>query len=215
MAKWFWRRFLILDNVFSLFYNYLPCGKGLALRLNKLESPSPRKTLCQVWLKLAQWFWGRRWKCEKVTDGLQTDDGRQVIRKAHLNFQLRWAKKIHVYSRKNMGKVHLENCFACQCYSFFPNNTFSGFLINCMLHQVILYCMYVLLNISKVQTVWTASRLYSKLCTLISNTVYEIHIGTCTMQNASVPLKIFSHFNFIECKAYYKELHNLTLCIAN
>ena len=25
------------------------------------------------------------------TDG-QTDDGRQVIRKAHLNFQLRWAK---------------------------------------------------------------------------------------------------------------------------
>ena len=34
--------------------------KGRALHLNKLESPSPKDTLCQVWLKLAQWFWRRR-----------------------------------------------------------------------------------------------------------------------------------------------------------
>ena len=27
-----------------------------ALHLNKLESPSPMDALCQVWLKLAQWF---------------------------------------------------------------------------------------------------------------------------------------------------------------
>ena len=40
-----------------LFPNYLPCGKGVVLHLNKLESNSPRNTLCQVWLKLAQWFW--------------------------------------------------------------------------------------------------------------------------------------------------------------
>ena len=25
--------------------------------LNKLESPSPKGALCQVWLKLSQWFW--------------------------------------------------------------------------------------------------------------------------------------------------------------
>ena len=55
-------------NVFSLFCNYLPSEKGEALHLNKLESPSPRDTLCQVWLKLAQWFSRRRWKCEKFTD---------------------------------------------------------------------------------------------------------------------------------------------------
>ena len=82
--------------VFSLFHNYLPLEKGGALHLNKLESPSSKDALCQVWLKLAQWFWRRRWKCEKFTDGRtdgQTDDGRQVIRKAHLSFQLRWAKK--------------------------------------------------------------------------------------------------------------------------
>ena len=54
--------------VFSLFRNYLPLEKGWALHLNKLESPSPKDALCQVWLKLAQWFWRRRWKCEKFTD---------------------------------------------------------------------------------------------------------------------------------------------------
>ena len=41
-------------NVFSLFHNYLPLEMGRALHLNKLESPSPWDTLCQVWLKLAQ-----------------------------------------------------------------------------------------------------------------------------------------------------------------
>jgi hypothetical protein len=30
------------------------------LSLNKLESPSPKDDLCQVWLKFAQWFWRRR-----------------------------------------------------------------------------------------------------------------------------------------------------------
>ena len=44
----------------SLFRNYLPLEKGGALHLNKLESPSPKDALCQVWLKLVQWFWRRR-----------------------------------------------------------------------------------------------------------------------------------------------------------
>jgi hypothetical protein len=29
------------------------------LHLNKLESPAPKDDLCQVWLKLAKWFWRR------------------------------------------------------------------------------------------------------------------------------------------------------------
>ena len=32
----------------------------LVLHLKKLESPSPKEALCQVQLKLAQWFWRRR-----------------------------------------------------------------------------------------------------------------------------------------------------------
>ena len=55
LAQWFWRRrFFNFVNVFSLFCNYLPLEKGGALHLYKLEFPSPRDTLCKVWLKLAQ-----------------------------------------------------------------------------------------------------------------------------------------------------------------
>ena len=34
--------------------------KGGALHLKELESPPPKDALCQVWVKLAQWFWRRR-----------------------------------------------------------------------------------------------------------------------------------------------------------
>ena len=61
LAQWFWiRRFFNFFKVFSLFRNYLPLEKGGGLNLNKLESPSPEDALCQVWLKLAQWFWRRK-----------------------------------------------------------------------------------------------------------------------------------------------------------
>ena len=92
LAQWFWRRrFLNFVNVFSLFRNYLPLEKDRSLYLNKLEFPSPKDALSQVWLKLVQWFWRRRLKCENFTD--RRTDERQAIRKAYLSFQLRWAKK--------------------------------------------------------------------------------------------------------------------------
>ena len=47
-------------NVFSQFRNYPPLEKDGVLHLNKLESPSPKDDLCQVWFKLAKWFWWRR-----------------------------------------------------------------------------------------------------------------------------------------------------------
>jgi hypothetical protein len=73
LASWFWRRFLKMFSVFLLFRYYLPLEKGYPLRLNKLESPPPKNDLCQVWLKLAQWFWRRSRKCKSLqTDG-QTD----------------------------------------------------------------------------------------------------------------------------------------------
>mgnify|MGYP003685984603 CR=1 FL=1 len=56
-------------NAFLLFHNYLPLEKGGALHFHKLEYLSPKDALRQVWLKLAQWFWRRIWKCEKFTDG--------------------------------------------------------------------------------------------------------------------------------------------------
>ena len=61
LACWFWiRRFLKILSAFSLFRYYLPLEWGYPLSLNKLESPLPTDNLCQVWLKLAQWFWRRR-----------------------------------------------------------------------------------------------------------------------------------------------------------
>ena len=61
LAQYFWRRgFFNSVNVFSLFQNYLHLEKGRAFHLNKLESSSPKDALCQVWLKLAQWFWRKR-----------------------------------------------------------------------------------------------------------------------------------------------------------
>ena len=84
-----------LVNGFSQFHNYLPLEKGGALYLNKLESPSPKDALCQVWLKLAHWFWRRSWKCEKFrTTTTTTDNGQILIRKAHMSLRLRWAKNI-------------------------------------------------------------------------------------------------------------------------
>ena len=45
---------------FSLFLYNFPLKRGEVLHLNKLEFPSPKDVLCQVWVKLTQWFWERR-----------------------------------------------------------------------------------------------------------------------------------------------------------
>jgi hypothetical protein len=71
LACWFWRRrFLKIFSVFLLFCYYLPLEKDNPLHFNNLESPPPKDDLCQVWLKLAQWFWRRSRKCKSLqTDG--------------------------------------------------------------------------------------------------------------------------------------------------
>jgi hypothetical protein len=61
LDSWFWRRrFSKIVSEFLLFRYYLPLEKGYPLPLIKFESPLPKNDLCQVWLKLAQWFWQRR-----------------------------------------------------------------------------------------------------------------------------------------------------------
>ena len=58
LAQWFLKWWLLkFVNVFSLFRNYLPLKKGTGpFILNKLALSSPKDALCQVWLKLTQWF---------------------------------------------------------------------------------------------------------------------------------------------------------------
>jgi hypothetical protein len=55
--------------------------KSNILYLKKHGFLSSKNDLCQVLLKLVQWF-SRSRKCEKFTDG-QTDDGQPAIRKAY------------------------------------------------------------------------------------------------------------------------------------
>jgi hypothetical protein len=60
-VRWFWRKNQKKKiSVFLLFRYYLPLEKGYLLHLKKLKSPLPKDDLCQIWLKLAQWFWRRR-----------------------------------------------------------------------------------------------------------------------------------------------------------
>jgi hypothetical protein len=59
--QWFCRRRLLSDPTpFLYFCNYLPFEEDLALYLNNLEFPVPKDDLYQVSLKLACWFWRRR-----------------------------------------------------------------------------------------------------------------------------------------------------------
>jgi hypothetical protein len=84
--------FLKNFSVFLHFCYYLPLGKDIPLHLINLKSPLPKDDLCQVWSKLAQRLWRRSRKCKSLqTDG--RTDRQQATRKAHLSFQLRWAKK--------------------------------------------------------------------------------------------------------------------------
>ena len=52
--------FWISWMTFRYFLIISPWKYDEALHLNKLETPSPKYELCQVWLKLAQWFWRTR-----------------------------------------------------------------------------------------------------------------------------------------------------------
>ena len=58
------RRYLNFVNVFSLFPYHLSLEKGVALHFYKIESLLTKNPLCQVWLKLAEWF--LRIKCESL-----------------------------------------------------------------------------------------------------------------------------------------------------
>ena len=61
----FWRRrFLNFFSVFLLFRYYLPLENDSALHLKKKWVPFMQWCF---WLILAQWFWRKRWICEKFT----------------------------------------------------------------------------------------------------------------------------------------------------
>ena len=124
LAQWFWReRFLKFVNTFSLFRYYLSLKKGVALHLYKLLflnylplKKGHKDDLCQVWLKLVQWLWRRRWKCEKfrTTTTTTTDNGQIVLEKLVWAFSSDELKKWKVYDNdyyKDNGQIVIRESY--------------------------------------------------------------------------------------------------------
>ena len=44
-------------QVKTRYHPQFPLKKDVILHFDKLEFPSPKNVLCQVWLKLVKWFW--------------------------------------------------------------------------------------------------------------------------------------------------------------
>ena len=150
LAHWFWRRrFLKFVNEFSQFQNSLPLEKFGALHLKKLETPLPNDTLCQVWLKLAKWFWRRRWKREKLlttTTTTMMDNGQILLRKAHLSLRLRWAKKYTKSYPKKMRtiKTSINNTPNIKLYIWTTYRIFaSGIFWHSVCSYKKLYLQYI------------------------------------------------------------------------
>ena len=69
--------FLISSKYFPYFLCYLPLEKGVDPHLKKSESPSPKNTLCQFWLKLTYpVVLKKKKKCDSQADGSMT--GNQI-----------------------------------------------------------------------------------------------------------------------------------------
>jgi hypothetical protein len=69
-----------------------PLGEGQSPSFDQFRTPSPKDDLCQIWLKLAQWFWRRSRKYKSLQTNGRTDrqtDRQRAIRIAHLSFQVR------------------------------------------------------------------------------------------------------------------------------
>ena len=51
--------------IFFIFRYYLFLLRSVFHHLNKFKSPLRQDSLYRVWLELVQWFYRRKWKCEK------------------------------------------------------------------------------------------------------------------------------------------------------
>ena len=74
------RRFLKFRQFTFAISLLSPLGKRQGTSLEQTwihftqKSTSSKDALCLDWLKLVQWFWSRRWKCEKFTTTMRTTD---------------------------------------------------------------------------------------------------------------------------------------------
>ena len=119
-----------------------PLEKGGALHLYKLEFPSSKDSLCQVWLKLTQRFWRRSWKCEKfttttttpTTTTTTTDKGQILNRKAHFGsgeLKTCTCECLFIFQKfSETSKIYLSKCFTpCMSFLFGMTGIWALYLI--------------------------------------------------------------------------------------
>ena len=78
-------------NVFSLFRNYFPFGIGWGPSFEQTWIPFTQGCYVPSLVELAQWFWRRRWKCEKFTTTPTTTMTTTTVTDKFWSEKLAWA----------------------------------------------------------------------------------------------------------------------------
>jgi hypothetical protein len=117
--------FKIFQRIFTLLW-LSPLGEGQSPSILQLIIPFPKDDLCQFWLKLAQWFWRRSWKCKSLqTEGWT--DGRRTTGDQNSSLEIRISSDqtlLYQYQKNMTVKVHdVRKCMYLKKI-FFSNQCF-------------------------------------------------------------------------------------------
>jgi hypothetical protein len=83
-----------ISSPFFLFFAWRPSWLEVGITGHNFGRGPSKDHSIKFWFKLAQWL-HRSWlKCEKLTDGRTTDDGRSVVTIVHMTLWVRWAKNL-------------------------------------------------------------------------------------------------------------------------
>ena len=101
--------FIFRESSFAILLlspNVKRCGLSIWTNLNPL---SPRMLFCQVWLKLAQWFWRRRWNVKSLRQRKrQRQQRRRQTTDKFWSEKLTWAE-----CSSELIKVHIWRFLVC------------------------------------------------------------------------------------------------------
>ena len=124
--------------------------------------------MCQIWLKLAQWFWRRRWKCEKFMTTITTT-GRRRTADTFWSEKLTW-----VYGSGELKKIPKKNSYSDNKVIklfFFTSEFFSFDFFSIFQQREITYTRFFKLNETTVinpEHYIQISRLNTVKCLLIN-----------------------------------------------
>ena len=85
---------------------HLLLEKAVVLHLNNFEFPLPNDAFFQVWFKWAQWFYGRKLKCEDTDRG--ADNRQQANKKLILSFSSSELKQSKVLIKQKIRGLDMS-----------------------------------------------------------------------------------------------------------